>query len=99
MLNNACDAMADRGGTIKIHAALPVDNQIEIRIKDTGPGISHDIAPLIFNPFFTTKGDDQGTGLGLFIVHTIIEEHGGKITVMPSDGEGAEFQIIFPSNS
>ncbi|MGA1870696.1 MAG: sensor histidine kinase [bacterium] len=95
LLNNACDAMADKGGTIYIRALL-AGNQIEIRIRDTGPGIAHDIAPLIFDPFFTTKGKDQGTGLGLFIVRTIIEEHGGTISLVPSEGEGAEFKLIFP---
>jgi two-component system, NtrC family, sensor kinase len=71
---------------------LPAD-QIEIRIKDSGPGMSAEVKQKIFDPFFTTKDVGEGTGLGLAIVFKIIQEHSGKIEVVSAEGEGAEFII------
>jgi signal transduction histidine kinase len=95
LINNASEAMKDEGGVITIHAA-PANGLVTIKVRDNGPGIPEDIASKIFDPFFTTKGKDSGTGLGLFIVRTIIEEHQGKISLSPFDGKGAEFSIILP---
>ncbi|MBI5048304.1 MAG: PAS domain S-box protein [Deltaproteobacteria bacterium] len=67
---------------------------IEITILDTGAGIPSDIIEKIFDPFFTTK--DSGTGLGLAVVHRIIESHKGKIEVKSKEGEGTIFKIILP---
>jgi two-component system NtrC family sensor kinase len=69
------------------------DDEIEIRIKDTGPGMSHEVKQKIFDPFFTTKDVGEGTGLGLAIVFRIIQEHQGKIEVISEEGSGAEFVI------
>jgi len=71
-------------------------DRIDIRITDNGTGIPDEVADKIFNPFFTTKGMDEGTGLGLFIVRNIIEEHQGKISLSPFAGKGAEFHITLP---
>lgn len=68
-----------------------VGNMIEIRIKDTGMGMTEDVKHKIFDPFFTTKDVGEGTGLGLSIVFKIIQKHQGKIDVASSPGNGAEF--------
>ena len=67
---------------------------LEIKISDTGCGISDEILADIFEPFFTTK--QQGTGLGLSTVHRIVENHGGELQLESRLGEGTVFQIRFP---
>ncbi len=69
---------------------------VDIEIHDNGPGIPSDILPRIFDPFFTTKDVGQGMGLGLFIVHGIIEESGGCITAESQPGQGTSFHIRLP---
>ncbi len=66
---------------------------IEISIKDSGMGMTEEVKQKIFDPFFTTKDVGEGTGLGLSIVYKIIQKHGGKIEVVSSRGNGAEFII------
>ncbi len=68
--------------------------EVEIRICDTGPGVAPEDMDYIFDPFFTRT--PEGSGLGLSITHTIIEEHGGKIMVDSKLGRGACFKIFFP---
>ena len=75
-----------------------VDNEIEIRIKDTGKGMSAEVKQKIYDPFFTTKEVGEGTGLGMAIVFNIIKEHSGKIEVISEEGKGSEF-IITLNNS
>ena len=97
LFNNACEAMGrEEEGKVIVTASL-VNEQIHITVKDNGPGISKEIGDKIFLPFFTTKDKDKGTGLGLFIVRTIIEENQGKISLSACSGEGAEFKISLPS--
>ncbi|MGA1864159.1 MAG: response regulator [bacterium] len=96
LIDNACDAISDHKGKINIDVNPLDDDNVSIRIRDNGPGISNEMAEKIFEPFYTTKNKDCGTGLGLFIVNTIIKEHGGKISLSPFQGKGAEFTIIFP---
>jgi signal transduction histidine kinase len=92
LLTNALDAMPD-GGELWI-AAERVDDGILLTIRDTGHGIPTDRLALIFEPFYTTKG--EGTGLGLSITHTIITSHGGRIEVQSQEGEGTEFKVYLP---
>ncbi|MBF0593134.1 MAG: hypothetical protein HQL02_13705 [Nitrospirae bacterium] len=66
---------------------------VDIGIKDTGTGIADNVLPRIFDPFFTTKDVGKGSGLGLFIVHEIIEEHGGCIRVDSQPQRGTTFKI------
>lgn len=73
--------------------ATPNDDQTEIRVKDNGPGIPADVLEKIFIPFFTTK--PNGTGLGLALVHRIVTDHGGKVTVV-SGQEGTTFILSLP---
>ena len=68
-------------------------DEVEIRIKDSGPGMSPEVKQKIFDPFFTTKDVGEGTGLGLAIVFKIIQEHSGRIDVISALEEGAEFII------
>ena len=73
-------------------------DDVEIRIRDNGPGIPNDIVEKIFNPFFTTKPTNQGTGLGLAITSDIIREHGGNIRVESEPGQYTEMVITIPKN-
>ena len=70
-----------------------IGDRIEIHIKDTGIGMTDEVRHKIFDPFFTTKDVGEGTGLGLSIVFKIIQRHEGKIDVLSSRGNGAEFII------
>jgi signal transduction histidine kinase len=72
------------------------DDTVDIEIRDTGPGIPAEILPKVFDPFFTTKDVGKGSGLGLFIVHEIIEEHDGCIAVDSEPGKGTSFLIRLP---
>jgi PAS domain S-box-containing protein len=69
-------------------------NCVKLIIKDNGPGISADVLPKIFDPYFSTK--DDGSGLGLAICHSIIKKHGGHISAESSPGAGATFTIQLP---
>jgi two-component system sensor histidine kinase HydH len=92
LITNAIQAM-DRTGKITIQANRD-DEKVTITVSDTGPGIPADILPKIFEPLFTTK--QTGTGLGLVSCKTIIEQHGGQITVNSKEGEGSTFIITLP---
>ncbi len=72
------------------------EERLEIRIKDNGSGIPDDVLEKIFNPFFTTKPTDQGTGLGLAMSNDIIREHGGEIRVETEPGEFTEMIVDLP---
>ena len=69
---------------------------VDIEVHDSGPGIPADILARIFDPFFTTKDVGQGSGLGLTVVHDIVEEHGGCIAVRSAPGTGTSFFIRLP---
>ncbi len=99
LLKNAMDAIPDEGreGKITITARGEADSEVEIKISDTGTGIPEKIIDRIFDPFFTTKDVGKGTGLGLFVTHNIIEQHGGSISVSSRVGEGTVFTIKLPA--
>jgi two-component system, NtrC family, sensor kinase len=73
-----------------------LNRKVEIRVKDNGNGIPHNIVDKIFQPFFTTKPTGQGTGLGLSLAYDIVKAHGGELKVETKEGEGAEFIIELP---
>jgi len=75
------------------------NGEIEVRIKDNGPGIPEEHLKKIFEPFFTTKDTDKGTGLGLSLCHDIVRGHGGTLAVNSEVGNGAEFVITLPTSS
>jgi signal transduction histidine kinase len=98
LITNAAQAIGERprGGTIHIAAARHGD-EVEVTVADDGPGIPPEVIPRIFDPFFTTKDVGEGSGLGLSIVHGIIERHGGRIQVQSRLGEGTTFRVTLPA--
>jgi signal transduction histidine kinase len=95
LLTNAAQAMGDKGGTISV-TARNQDARVLLTVADDGSGIPKDVLPHIFDPFFTTKDVGEGSGLGLSIVHGIIERHGGHIDVESEPGQGTKFSLSFP---
>lgn len=94
---NARQAM-DNGGELIVkmdNTEFEGKKYVEIRVHDTGPGMSKTIVERIFDPYFTTKAN--GSGLGLSIAHSIISKHEGHITVQSTIGEGSEFKILLPA--
>ncbi|MDE3035180.1 MAG: PAS domain S-box protein [Nitrospirota bacterium] len=91
---NAVHAMPE-GGRLRI-AAEPTGNHVTITVADTGHGIPEEHLTKIFTPFFTTKEVGKGTGLGLTVVHGILQEHGGTITVDSQKGQGTTFTLMLP---
>jgi signal transduction histidine kinase len=91
---NAIQAMPE-GGTLIIRTSA-VEDRVHIKVEDTGHGMSQETMKKIFIPFFTTKDVNEGTGLGLAVVHGIITSHGGKINVSSTPGKGSLFDVILP---
>jgi signal transduction histidine kinase len=89
---NAQDAMP-AGGVLTL-SAKPAGDQVEIRVSDTGPGLTPEECERLFTPYYTTR--QHGTGLGLAIVQSVIADHKGKIAVESRAGEGATFIITLP---
>ncbi|HEX7733497.1 MAG TPA: ATP-binding protein [Ktedonobacteraceae bacterium] len=96
LLTNARDALADIPHKTITIACTVHEDMVEIRVKDTGPGIPPEIEQRIFDPFFTTKEVGAGTGLGLSITYSIIQEHQGNILLENHAGTGALFLIQLP---
>lgn len=110
LCTNAWHAMEPDGGTLTIELEqlsgtdelvrqnpnLDTAEYICLSIKDTGLGIDSEHIDNIFEPFFTTKPVDKGTGLGLSVVHGIVADHKGAITVQSEQGKGATFRVYLP---
>jgi two-component system NtrC family sensor kinase len=94
LIINAIHAMPG-GGTLKIETRGGKRN-VTLVVEDNGTGMREDVISKVFLPFFTTKDVDQGTGLGLSVVHGIVTSHGGTITVDSEEGRGATFEIVLP---
>ena len=95
---NAVEAMPD-GGFLRVSVVDDdAGNNVSIEIRDTGVGIPEDDVDHVFEPFFSTKRNGQGVGLGLSVVYGIIERHGGKISVQSRVGKGTVFRLDFPKN-
>ncbi len=96
LLINAVQAIEGPGS---IHIAARADEEAGeavIEVRDSGPGVPHDIQGRIFDPFYTTKEEGRGTGLGLSIVYGIIQRHNGKVHVQNAEHGGAVFHIRLP---
>ncbi len=96
---NARDAMPD-GGTITISTGTAEEDgkpMVRISVADEGCGMDQETKERLFEPFFTTKGIGGGTGLGLSVVHGIVEQHGGHIRVESEPGQGSRFDCYLPA--
>lgn len=94
IIANAIQAMADKGGQLSL-TARKNENEVQVSVADTGPGIPPDKLQQIFDPFFTTK--ETGTGLGLSITKRIVDEHKGSIRIDSRVGKGTTFTICLPA--
>jgi two-component system NtrC family sensor kinase len=95
LLVNATEAMP-KGGTIRIETTKPDAEHITVRVKDTGMGIPPEVKAHIFEPFFSTKEENKGVGLGLSVVYGIVQSHGGTIWVDSEVGQGTIFHLTLP---
>ena len=108
LCTNAAHAMEDSGGVLKVSlkdvvldkkdlsTGMRQGDYIEIEVSDTGVGIAPETIGSIFDPYFTTKDPGEGTGMGLAVVHGIVESYGGKISVDSQLGKGTTFGIYLP---
>ncbi|HUC40240.1 MAG TPA: ATP-binding protein, partial [Gemmatimonadales bacterium] len=99
LVTNAAQAVAEnpRERPREITVSTWFDGQVHVRVADTGPGIPEEIVASIFTPFFTTKEPGKGTGLGLSITYSIVESHGGQITLEPRSAKGGTaFRVDLP---
>ncbi|HXC62681.1 MAG TPA: ATP-binding protein [Nitrospiria bacterium] len=94
LMKNAVQAMNGKGRLLV--SSRYEDGSVVVTIRDTGAGIKKEHLKQIFTPFFTTKDPGRGTGLGLNIVHKIITNHGGSISVESEEGQGAAFIVRLP---
>ncbi|WP_414579087.1 AAA family ATPase [Anabaena sp. CCY 9402-a] len=82
--------------TIQISTKMFNSNAVIIQIIDNGVGMSEEVKQRLFDPFFTTKPVGEGTGLGLSISYSIVEKHGGQLSVISELGQGTEFSLLIP---
>lgn len=105
LLNNAFDAIEESGSICVRAGAGKKEEEVEVSITDTGHGIAKENIEKIFDPFYTTKGPDRGTGLGLSVTFGIIKEHNGTIKAhspppsLEKGREGTQFIIVLPAIS
>ena len=97
LIGNAVDAIGNEQGTITI-AVRPSDDsrRVVCEVRDTGVGIAPEVLGKIFQPFFTTKPEDKGTGLGLPVAREIVKSYGGNLTVDSKLGAGTTFRFDLP---
>jgi len=107
---NAKNAMQEEGGVLEVklentsldetsatrYEDLSPGNYLKLTVRDSGTGIDPKIIDRIFDPYFTTTSLAEGTGMGLAVVHGIVKNHNGAITVASEPGKGTVFEILFP---
>jgi signal transduction histidine kinase len=91
---NACEAMGEQGGELKVRIRPMEGNAVAVEVEDSGPGVPPEMKEQIFNPFVTTK--KTGVGLGLAIVSKIVDAHGGSVKLVSPPNQGACFRVTFP---
>lgn len=104
LCTNAVQAIGDENGTVTVELSQELfaaensepRNYASIRVSDTGQGISKEELDRIFEPYYTTKGFQRGSGLGLSVVKGIVNSHDGYITVNSSEGKGTVFTVLLP---
>src|SRR5438552_4416556 len=97
ILENALAAMP-RGGRLTMHVRA-VENLAILSISDTGKGMSEEVKRLAFEPFFTTRAGEGGSGLGLALAQEIVQRYGGTISLQSQEGVGTTFTLAFPAIS
>jgi len=99
LIVNAVDAIGSANGkiTVDVHPSTE-GKRVVCEVRDTGSGIPADQLDKIFQPFFTTKGEDQGTGLGLPVAGEIVSSYGGSLTVVSAYGTGTTFTFDLPAS-
>ena len=113
LCTNAGQVMEAEGGTLEVTldsidlsspmdtltGKIPVGPYVRLRVHDTGPGITSENLDRVFEPFFTTKGVGEGTGLGLAVVHGIVRERSGGISLESEPGHGTTFTVYLPATT
>jgi signal transduction histidine kinase len=94
LARNAAEAIGDKGGVCRLEVDRTPDGNLSLSFADDGPGVSEEIRERLFESF-TTHGKQGGTGLGLAIVQSIVEDHGGTVSVDSQPGKTA-FKIVLP---
>ena len=104
LVGNALDAASGIGADVASNdpiiwiSTARANGNVEISVRDNGPGIPEDVRKKIFEPFFTTKPTGSGTGLGLSMSYDIVTKgHGGDLSVVSEEGQGATFVITLPA--
>jgi PAS domain S-box-containing protein len=112
LCTNAAYAMREKGGVLEVglasvylssadtiqHTNLEPGHYMKLIVRDTGPGIESGVIDRIFEPYYTTKEKGEGTGMGLAVVHGIVKNYDGAITVDSEPGKGTVFQLFLPKN-
>ncbi len=97
LVTNAVDAIGDAAGTVTVDVRSSADGQrVVCEVRDTGHGMASDELTRIFEPFYTTKGPEHGTGLGLPVVREIVYSYGGSLRVHSEPGRGTTFTFELP---
>ncbi|MCB2181709.1 MAG: cache domain-containing protein [Desulfobulbaceae bacterium] len=113
LCSNAAHAMRENGGYLdislvnveldqdfaRVHPDIVPGQFVKLGVSDTGHGMSRDVKERIFDPFFTSKAEGEGTGMGLSVVHGIVKSLGGTITVYSDEGKGSSFHVFLPIQS
>ena len=95
LCTNAAHAMREAGGRLTV-AVSAEGGSARLRVEDTGPGVPPELQDRIFEPYFTTRPQGEGTGLGLAVVHGIVASHGGSVAVENAPEKGARFDVRLP---
>lgn len=95
LINNAAQAITTEQGVVTVRSSVEGE-RIRVDVSDTGAGIAPDVLPHIFDNYYTTKAATEGTGLGLPIARSIVQEHGGEIKVATELGKGSTFSVWLP---
>jgi PAS domain S-box-containing protein len=98
LINNACQSLKDPSAEIKISTYYnPQRNRVRVKVEDQGIGIKPEDLKYIMDPFFTTKRDMGGTGLGLSVSFNIVKSHGGTLILSSKPGQGTTARVSFPA--